>query len=133
MNALKILLFTLTLLCGVNIQAQNSKSRLNANEFYQKIKLHPQALIIDTRPAYKFSEDRIKGAILAEDQLTLEALIKDVPKSDAIFIYCQIGDRSRRALKVLKSKGYTKVFELQDGLITWIEADLPLDKTPVNN
>lgn len=117
---------------AINIQAQNSKSRLNAIEFHQKLNKNKGAIIIDARPAYKFTEDRIEGAILAEDQKSLELLIKDLPKSDPIFVYCQIGDRSKKALKVIKNLGFTEVYELKDGLVTWIENDLPLDTVKLN-
>jgi len=129
MNALKKLFIALLFLGGINLHAQNGKSRLDANEFHQKLKQNKNAILIDTRPAFKYAEDRIKGALLAEDQNSLETILKDLPKTKPIFVYCQIGDRSKRALKVIKSSGFIHVYELKDGLVTWIEADLPLDRS----
>jgi rhodanese-related sulfurtransferase len=30
-------------------------------------------------------------------------------------------------MKVLKAEGFTNVYELKDGLVTWLKEDLPLD------
>ncbi|MCU4174130.1 rhodanese-like domain-containing protein [Carboxylicivirga sp. N1Y90] len=132
MSALKMLFITLGLLGIIHVEAQSSKSRINAQEFHQKLNENKGAIIIDARPSFKFAEDRIRDAILAEDQKTLELLIQDLPKHDPIFVYCQIGDRSKKALKVMKNSGFTEVYELKDGLVTWIEAGLPLDTIKLN-
>lgn len=120
-----ILLFVFTFYQASN--AQLGKSRIDARSFQNKIKSSDNVLIIDTRPAYKFQENRIKDAVLAENQDDLLALLRYVPKSTVILVYCQIGDRSKRAVKLIKQEGFKKIYELEDGLNTWIDASLPLD------
>ncbi len=125
-STLKIPIFLFCISISTGIYAQK-QFRLDANLFYQKIKSSKDPLVIDVRPAYKFQENRIKDAVLAENQEDLLNLLKIVPKSAPVFLYCQYGDRSKRALKCLRQKGFTNVLELEDGLDTWIEEGLPLD------
>nr|WP_321406694.1 rhodanese-like domain-containing protein [uncultured Carboxylicivirga sp.] len=107
--------------------SQVKKYKLDAKSFYNELISVKDPFIIDTRPGYKFQENRIQNAVLAESQDELLKLTKIIPKDTPIFVYCQIGDRSKRAVKALRGNGFTRVYELEDGLVTWIEAGLPLD------
>ena len=107
--------------------AQSNKYTLKAKKYYHKLNSKKDPLIIDTRPAFKFQENRIQNAVLAEEIEDLLKLVEIVPKDEVIFIYCQKGDRSQKAAETLKEKGYTKVYELKGGLLKWIDAGLPLD------
>ncbi len=130
-TGLKILFALLSFNLMIYASAQTSKTRISAEEFYKKIKSSKEALIIDTRPAFKYDENRIHNAVLAEGQNDLIRITKGIPKSKTIFLYCQIGDRSKKAIKVLKAEGFSSVFELKDGLVTWIDEGLPLDTDPL--
>lgn len=45
----------------------------------------------------------------------------DIPfsKDDEIVVYCQHGVRSRVAIEILKQRGFTKLINLKDGIVTW--------------
>ncbi|MBS2098831.1 rhodanese-like domain-containing protein [Carboxylicivirga linearis] len=126
-KALKWVLLLMLFIPLTSTFAQSNKYKLKAKKYYHKLNAKKDPLIIDTRPAFKFQENRIQNAVLAEEIEDLLKLVKIVPKDEPIFIYCQKGDRSQKAAETLKEKGYTKVYELKGGLLKWMDAGLPLD------
>lgn len=60
-----------------------------------------------------------------------EMRFNEIPKDRDVVLVCRSGGRSMRAAGFLRNNGYTKVVNMQDGLILWIEKDFPTkgDKT----
>lgn len=76
-------------------------------------------IILDVRTAEEFAEGFIEGAI----NLPLDSIEKDaeniIDSTDStILLYCRSGNRSAQAGKLLKSLGYTKVYDF-GGIIDW--------------
>ena len=115
--------------CFEGIAQKKKVQRLEPVAFYEALARQSNAMIIDTRPAYKFEEYRMKDAVLAVSQKELLKVVKDQPKNRPLFVYCEFGDRSKRAVKVLGQNGYSKIFELKGGLLEWIEQGLEIDST----
>lgn len=66
------------------------------------------ALIIDVRTRQEFAQNHLKDAVnypLSE----LEEHISDLKKDQPIVLYCQSGNRSGRALRKMKSLGFSKL------------------------
>lgn len=126
---MKALYFILGFLILHNLpsMAQNSK-RVSAKLFYSLTQKHPNSLIIDVRPSKKFSQYRIHNAAPAPEKEDLKELVILVPKNDTLFVYCEKDIRTKPAAELLDSLGYTNVFELKGGLISWRRNGLPLDE-----
>ncbi|MBR8538188.1 rhodanese-like domain-containing protein [Carboxylicivirga sediminis] len=121
-----ILIFLL-LGASISLMAQDSK-RVTAKEFYALIQQHPDALIVDVRPAGMFAKYRLQNAMPAPEKADLIELTKVVPKSDTIFLYCEKDIRTRPAAEILQGLGYTNIIELKGGLVSWRRYELPLDE-----
>lgn len=101
---------------------KNKKSNRGDNNFDIDIKKLNElnkkgAIIIDVRSIYEYNDYHINGAIsipLFEIQKKIKNVINN--KEDTICIYCETGNKSKSAVKVLKSLGYTNVYNLRDGL-----------------
>ncbi len=83
--------------------------------------------VLDLRTPTEFVEGHIKGAInldaLSEDFVDqLGALRKD----RTYLIHCRSGRRSAAALEVMKEARFTKLAHMNEGMIGWNEAGLPL-------
>ncbi len=77
--------------------------------------------ILDVRDANEFEVSHLKGALRYDESL-LESLDPKAP----ILVYCTVGIRSNKLAKTLRDQGFNKIIELQDGLIGWSNAQLPL-------
>lgn len=84
-----------------------------------------KAIIVDVREDSEWNEQHIPGAIhipLAQLNGRLSELkqYKDSP----VITQCKAGGRSARALELLKSAGFSKVYNMDGGIMAWDEAGL---------
>ena len=63
---------------------------------------------------------------LPYDQIE-ESLDKLPDKDSPIVLYCRSGRMSTIAAEALVALGYTRVFELNGGMVAWEQAGLPLE------
>jgi rhodanese-related sulfurtransferase len=49
-------------------------------------------------------------------------------KDKPVVVYCDGGDRSAKALALLKKQGFTRAANLSGGLKAWQQAGLPVEK-----
>ena len=81
--------------------------------------------LLDVRTSGEFSREHIRGAKL----VPVENLEKEIPKLQAlkkkrIIVYCQSGNRSIRASRILADRGFTPL-NMKGGIIAWIKEGLP--------
>ncbi len=81
------------------------------------IKTDNKIKIVDIRSPQEFLENKIRTAInipLYELNKTAERIL---PKKDNIIVlYCQYGERSRKAYQILERKGYNNIYSLKGGI-----------------
>ncbi len=58
---------------------------------------------------------------LSVDQLSDRFMEINAGLSDRIVVHCQTGSRSIRAVQILRQVGYQQVFNLEGGIIAWVE------------
>jgi rhodanese-related sulfurtransferase len=90
---------------------------------HQLARMKPHPLIIDAREEREYLLGHIEGAIHLHRN-TLESKVPEiVPKLDTpIVIYCAVGTSCASAVEALRRLGYQKVFSLEGGLQSWLEA-----------
>ena len=84
-----------------------------------------KAVIVDVREDSEWAQQHIPGAIhipLAQLNERLSELkqYRDSP----LITQCRTGGRSGQALDVLKSAGFTKVYNMDGGIVAWDKAGL---------
>jgi len=96
----------------------NIMTSLNVSEFHQGIKKH--SIIIDVRTEREFDEGFIKGAFnfdfFKNDFLDN---FKELKKEEPLYLYCRSGKRSYNALQKLAALGFSKIYDLKGGYISW--------------
>lgn len=76
-------------------------------------------IILDVRTPEEFAEGFIEGAVnLPLDRIEQDAESIIDSTDSTILLYCRSGNRSAQAGKLLKSLGYTKVYDF-GGIIDW--------------
>lgn len=86
--------------------------------------LDQQIAVVDVRTPEEFSE----GALPEAENVSVTSLsffseIQRYPKEEPIFIYCKMGGRSARAVLIMKSLGFEKIYELEGGYNAWKNTD----------
>ncbi|MBP7370982.1 MAG: rhodanese-like domain-containing protein [Arenimonas sp.] len=87
------------------------------------------ALLIDVSGQSDFDKGHILGAKhVAMSQFDPENKLLAKAKDMPIAMVCRDGQQSANAAKRLHKAGFTRVYWLNDGINSWIQADLPLSK-----
>ena len=69
------------------------------------------ALLLDVRTPGEYAEKHIPDAVNIPVQ-ELESRMAELPRDRPIVVYCRSGHRSARAATMLKTAGYTSVYDL---------------------
>jgi len=90
------------------------------NAEFQKKSQEPDTVILDVRTAGEFEEGFIPHAKNIDimggrfvDELT------KLDKSKTYLVYCRSGNRSGSACSVMAANGFTKVYNLANGIMFW--------------
>lgn len=89
-------------------------------------------LPIDMRPSRDYFASHLPGALNAPFVgTTLDAAALDgVDRDQAILVYCDGGYRSRRSLPALRAAGFTSIYHLHRGIMSWKIAKEPTESGP---
>jgi rhodanese-related sulfurtransferase len=106
--------------------SSSSANNLSVDEFSAKA-AEPGVVTLDVRTPGEFAEGYIQGARLIDFQSgNFENEIATLDKNATYAVYCRSGNRSGQAVKVMQDAGFTSVFNMNGGVIDWVNAGLPL-------
>lgn len=117
---LNIIILTLFLIISYKVIVnQGNDYMISAEQVQEKIDKNEEFILLDVRTKEEYEQGRIPGTVLIplndlENQVTLKLENKEAE----IVVYCRSGNRSKRAVEILKSMGYTNVHDL-GGIIDW--------------
>ena len=95
-----------------------SISNFRGAEFIEKYSNTEGAVLLDVRTPEEFASGHIQSAINIDFQNP--SFAEDVKKLDTskpYFVYCRSGNRSGKAISFMKENGFTKIYELQGGIV----------------
>jgi phage shock protein E len=99
---------------------------LSVTEFSAKT-AESGVVTLDVRTPGEFAEGYIEGARLIDFQSgNFENEIATLDKNATYAVYCRSGNRSGQAVKVMQDAGFANVFNMNGGVIEWVNAGLPL-------
>ena len=94
---------------------------------FQKAMELPNATLVDVRTLQEYNQGHIDGAIHVDwYKRNFRENISNIPKDKPILIYCRSGNRTSKTSGVLKSLGYTEIYNLQRGINEWLANKAPL-------
>lgn len=80
--------------------------------------------VLDVRTVREFESEHIEGAVnINVNELTLR--LDEVPRDEAILVYCRSGSRSVTASNILLGAGYIDVYNMLGGMNDWMAAGYP--------
>jgi len=108
--------------CGIG-RGQESEDQIqdmSVEDLKKRMDAKEDLLILDIREPFEHQIAQIKGATLIPPR-QLENRLSEIEsyKEKDIVAYCHHGPRSRRALHLLKGKGYKKLHNLRGGIDEW--------------
>ncbi len=91
---------------------------ISAEEAQNLISNIRDLLIIDVRTTPEIERGKIKGSVNIPLDVISKKLDK-ISKDKSVLVYCLSGSRSAVAAEMLDKQGYTKVYNLSNGLLGW--------------
>ncbi len=127
MKRLKYTLLIITI--ALSAQSQNI-IQVDANEFRNLIK-EKEGVLLDVRTLHEYNNGYIENAgQLNFFSFGFKEKLLLLPKEQAIYLYCKTGHRSIKAAQTLIKNGYTKVYNLEHGIMDWELNELPIIISP---
>lgn len=101
---------------------------VDVNQFGKDLKSVANVQLLDVRTPAEFESGHLKDAMFANwmDKKEFERRTEALDKKKPVYIYCLSGGRSAAAAKALRAKGFSDVVEMEGGINSWKQANLPL-------
>ena len=132
---MKFISYHVLVFCFLIVSCQGQKNdayeNIEATVFAEKIKANPTAQIIDVRTPEEYASQHIDNARnINWNGNDFEAKASQLDKKKPIYVYCMVGGRSKKASDKLVEMGFSKVYDLQGGIMKWNAAGFskPSDK-----
>ena len=108
---------------GKNARAGKIET-VSVESFAQKLNDSSAVQLLDVRTHEEFEEGHLEGAINYNvKDANFENQIVALDKNKAVMVYCHSGHRSANAAEILESKGFSKIYNLDGGIMKWNAAD----------
>lgn len=131
----------LILLLGLNSCGQNSKdisaqnNTEQADSFiknvdsptFKNLSESGNGIVLDVRTMGEFTQGHLPNAVIADIyQRDFIDKINQLPKDKEIYVYCTVGARSLQAAQILQKNGFSRVYNLQGGIMDWSRNKYPI-------
>jgi len=93
---------------------------LSSADFINQFKNTPNAVMLDVRTPAEFDAGHIENAVNIDyDNPALFATeIKKLDPARTYFVYCRSGNRSSKAIVLMKRESINNIYELQGGIVS---------------
>ena len=78
--------------------------------------------LVDVRRQEEFEAGHIDDAVnynVINSTVFLQQ-IEELDKNQPVYLYCRMGGRSKRAARLLKKQGFTKIYDYSGGYNDWV-------------
>jgi rhodanese-related sulfurtransferase len=95
---------------------------LGGSNFINKLNETPNAVLLDVRTPTEFNISHIPDSINVDyENLNFKDEVKKLDSSKTYFVYCRSGNRSSKAITIMKEEGIKNIYELQGGISAYPE------------
>ncbi|MDH5690300.1 MAG: rhodanese-like domain-containing protein [Candidatus Bathyarchaeota archaeon] len=111
--------------CSPCINASSGWVDVTVSEAKDMIDSNPLLVVLDVRTQSEYDSGHIRNAELIP-HTELEARISELDENRETLVYCGSGGRSVTASQILVDYGFSKVYNMIDGIMAWIGAGYPV-------
>ena len=102
---------------------------ITPQQVYDAVYSEGSVQLVDVRTPKEYKESHVKGAqnicVTSDD---FEEKVKTLDKNKPVYVYCKKGVRSANAAKQLKEMGFTKIYDMNGGMLLWEQNKLEISK-----
>lgn len=76
----------------------------------EKVTVGPNTIVIDVRTPAEYAEGHLDGAVNIDvEDANFGTILSQLPTDGEYVVYCRSGNRSARAVEIMKGSGFTNV------------------------
>jgi rhodanese-related sulfurtransferase len=85
-----------------------------------------RVIVLDVRTPQEYREGHIPGAVLIDYTAgTFRDEVNRLDREREYLVYCRTGNRSSKAVGILRELGFASIRHLRGGILKWMEEGLP--------
>ena len=85
--------------------------------------------VIDVRTPEEFAEGHLAGAVnINVEGSGFEDAVADLDEDAPVLVYCRTGRRSANAITTMQDLGFTELYDLDGGIVSWTHVGLPTER-----
>jgi adenylyltransferase/sulfurtransferase len=104
--------------CGIGREEAPSVPVMTVAELDARLRRGAALDLVDVRERHEWEIGRIEGARLAPLSTFPDAL-RSFDSSREVVVYCKSGARSAKAVRQLREAGFTRVWNVEGGILAW--------------
>ena len=87
---------------------------------FEKLAKAGNGTTLDVRTPKEYDEGHLKGSInMSYFDKDFKNQVGKLDKAKPVYVYCHSGGRSSKAMNIMKSQGFTAVYNLTGGYAAW--------------
>jgi len=102
---------------------------ISPQQVYDAIHDNNTVQLVDVRTPEEYKITHLKGSqnicVTSDD---FKEKVKTLDKNKPVYVYCRVGGRSADAAKKLKKMGFTKIYDMDGGILLWEEKKLETER-----
>ncbi|GAB4338727.1 MAG: hypothetical protein Kow00117_20030 [Phototrophicales bacterium] len=100
--------------------------KITISEYRDQYENEPHVLI-DVRTRQEFSQGHLPNAMnIPMDEVNTR--MDEIPNDITVILVCATGNRSGMVASALTKAGYTNVYNLEGGTMSWLRLGLPINR-----
>ncbi|MFI5204364.1 MAG: rhodanese-like domain-containing protein [Flavobacteriales bacterium] len=100
---------------------------VSPQEFNNRTQNEPGQLV-DVRTPGEVANGKLKGSVNYDyNGSDFKNQMQKIDKNTTVYVYCAGGGRSAKAMEWMKTNGFVSVVNLDGGINSWIENQLPVE------
>jgi thioredoxin len=110
------------------------QDHLQARDFLERIQSDSQQVVVDVRTPEEYTKGHVRGALnINWNDPGFKKRVSLLDKNKHLYVYCLSGGRSAKAAKKLRGMGFSRVYEMDGGMLKWRTAGLPEERSRNND
>jgi len=102
-----------------SVSAGSGWQNVDVPTFKQLMK-KPNTVLLDVRTSAEIAQQKIDGAVeLDFYSPDFAKKVAALDKSKTYLVYCRSGNRSGQACKIMQNQGFSRLYNMQGGMISW--------------
>jgi rhodanese-related sulfurtransferase len=119
-NWIKITAMVFTLFISATILAQTPGFHDVKVAEFEKLAKAGKGTILDVRTPKEYAEGHVNGSVnINYFDKDFKDQVGKLERAKPVYVYCHSGGRSSKAMNIMKSQGFTTIYNLTGGYAAW--------------